>query len=199
MNREVPGARGTETGYAQGVAPENEAFSRLVAELDYAMYIVTTAAEGERAGCLVGFATQTSIEPSRFTVWLSDANRTAQIAAHASTFVVHVLREGDLHLARHFGGETGDDVDKFASVPHREGPDGVPVLTQCDWFAGRVVARMTGAGDHTAYVLEPIDGERRHAGRSTLGFQRVRHVSAGHPAGQARPVRAEERVPRRAS
>ena len=33
-------------------------FDELMGELDYAMLIVTTAAGGQRAGCLVGFATQ---------------------------------------------------------------------------------------------------------------------------------------------
>jgi flavin reductase (DIM6/NTAB) family NADH-FMN oxidoreductase RutF len=37
------------------------AFETIVATLDYPMFIVTTAAEGRRAGCLVGFGTQTSI------------------------------------------------------------------------------------------------------------------------------------------
>ena len=46
------------------------AFDELMGELDYPMFIVTAAREGERAGCLVGFATQTSIHPSRFLVCL---------------------------------------------------------------------------------------------------------------------------------
>jgi flavin reductase (DIM6/NTAB) family NADH-FMN oxidoreductase RutF len=145
------------------------------------MYIVTTVAEGERAGCLVGFASQASIEPPRFTVWLSELNRTARVAARASTMVVHVLRDGDRPLALLFGGATGDDGDKFELVAHEDGPDGVPVLTQCDWFAGKVVARLEGAGDHTAYVLEPFAGERRHAGLPNLGYQHVSDVNAGHP------------------
>src|SRR5215208_7631728 len=38
------------------------AFEAIVAQLDYPMFIVTAAAGEERGGCLVGFATQASID-----------------------------------------------------------------------------------------------------------------------------------------
>lgn len=38
------------------------------------MYVVTATAGDERAGCLVGFASQCSIRPVRFVVWLSKVN-----------------------------------------------------------------------------------------------------------------------------
>ena len=41
-------------------------FERLVATLDYPLYVVTTALEQQPAGCLIGFATQCSIHPPRF-------------------------------------------------------------------------------------------------------------------------------------
>ena len=161
---------------------ELDVFAELVGELDYPVLVVTAAADGEPSGCVVGFATQSSIEPTRFTVWISELNHTAPIAARSRTLVVHVLREHDEHLATLFGGESGDWTDKFAEIAWEPGPDGAPVLPQCDWFAGRVVERLTGLGDHTGYVLEPIAGERRHAGLAQLGYQRVRGVRPGHPA-----------------
>ena len=40
-------------------------FNSLVGDLDYPMFIVTACADGERSGCLIGFATQASIEIGR--------------------------------------------------------------------------------------------------------------------------------------
>ena len=51
-------------------------FQRLVAQLDYPMFIATVPAGGDRAGCLIGFATQCSIHPPRFLAGISDKNRT---------------------------------------------------------------------------------------------------------------------------
>ncbi|HEY3020115.1 MAG TPA: flavin reductase, partial [Solirubrobacteraceae bacterium] len=91
-----------------------EAFNAVVGDLDYPMFIVTAAAAGERAGCLVGFATQTSIDPARFLVCVSRRNRTYGVACAARALGVHVVPAGASALAELFGGETGDDVDKFA-------------------------------------------------------------------------------------
>ena len=53
-----------------------EQFEELVATLDPPMFVVTARAGDERDGCLVGFATQCSIDPPRFFVCLSEKNRT---------------------------------------------------------------------------------------------------------------------------
>ena len=47
-------------------------FNELMSVLDYPMLIVTARAGDERDGCLVGFATQASIDPPRFLVGISD-------------------------------------------------------------------------------------------------------------------------------
>ncbi len=160
----------------------SSAFERIVASFDPPMFVVTVFDGHERDGCLVGFATQCSIEPPRFLVCLSVKNRTTRIARNARTLAVHALRKDQRDLAELFGGTTGDDVDKFASVEWHDGPDGVPVLAGCDWFAGSVLTRHDDLGDHEGFVLDII--EARDAGRTDeqLGFQDVKDVDAGHPA-----------------
>src|SRR5512146_282340 len=107
------------------------------------MFIVTAAARGERAGCLVGFATQCSIDPERFIACISDKNRTFRVASEASVLVVHVVPEGADELAELFGSETGDEVDKFERCAWTPGPAGTPVLDDCgNWFAGRILNRF---------------------------------------------------------
>jgi len=149
-------------------------------ELDYPMFIVTTAAGGERAGCLVGFATQCSIHPVRFIACLSDKNRTFRVAQRASVLVVHVVPEGGEKLAELFGSETGDDVDKFARCAWSAGPEDTPVLDDCpNWFAGRILDRID-VGDHWAFLLEPLTGD--DAGGDAFMFQEARWIEPGHEA-----------------
>jgi flavin reductase (DIM6/NTAB) family NADH-FMN oxidoreductase RutF len=150
-------------------------------ELDYPMFIVTAAAGGERAGCLVGFATQCSIDPVRFMACLSDKNRTFKVASQASVLVVHVVPEEAEELAELFGSETGDDVDKFARCGWHEGPGGVPLLDECpNRFVGRVLWRAD-AGDHDAFLLEPVAAHADEGGRE-LTFHRARRIEPGHEA-----------------
>ncbi len=156
-------------------------FHDIAAELDYPMLIVTAASGEERAGCLVGFATQCSIDPLRFVVWLSKQNRTYRVARHSPTLNVHFPSADDRSLAELFGGETGDEVDKFSRCRWREGPSGVPVLEDCGrWFAGRVVELADG-GDHMGFMLEPVEGAvGPWAGQ--LSLQEVLDIEPGHDA-----------------
>lgn len=152
-----------------------------LAELDYPMFIVTAAAGDERAGCLVGFATQCSIDPVRFMVCLSDKNRTFRVARRAAVLVVHLVPEGADALAQLFGSQTGDETDKFERCAWRPGPGGTPVLEDCgSWFAGRILQR-TDVGDHWAFLLEPLAGDDQDGGRA-FTFQEARWIEPGHEA-----------------
>jgi flavin reductase (DIM6/NTAB) family NADH-FMN oxidoreductase RutF len=154
-------------------------FQRLMAQLDYSLFVITVASGEERSGCLVGFASQVSIHPPRFLVGLSVKNRTYRVAAGADVLVVHFVPEQAEEMALLFGGETGDELDKFARCEWRAGPGGAPVLAELeDWFAGRVLDRIP-LGDHCGFLLEPIEGESHRSG-SPLTFRRAKWIEPGH-------------------
>src|SRR5947209_1151335 len=145
------------------------------------MLIVTAAGGGERSGCLVGFYTQTSIDPSRFAVCISRANHTYRVACAAPAVGVHVVPAAQGALAELFGGETEDRLDKFARVAWRDGPHGVPLLDDCpDRFVGRVLDRFD-SGDHVTFLLEPVAAEHTGGG-AWLSFQRAKGITPGHDA-----------------
>src|SRR4051794_36569024 len=103
-------------------------FEAFVAALDYAMVVATTGRRGKSAGCLVGFATQCSIAPPRFLVCISKANATARLARRSRYVGLHQLGADQHDLARLFGEQSGDWIDKFHECRwHRDVHD-VPVL-----------------------------------------------------------------------
>ena len=162
------------------MSAEAQPFDAFLADLDGPAYVVTTAVGAERDGCLVGFASQCSIDPPRFEACLSKENRTYRIALSAATLVVHLLRQGDQDLAHLFGAHTGDEIDKFEDIEWRPGPDGCPVLARCDWFAGSIIERVD-TGDHVAFVLAPHDGQCDRSGTRQLGMHEIGDIEAGHP------------------
>jgi flavin reductase (DIM6/NTAB) family NADH-FMN oxidoreductase RutF len=156
-------------------------FNSLVGDLEYPMFIVTAQAGEEPLGCLVGFATQASIDPPRFAVFLSHKNRTYRHGRDAELLGVHCVPADAEALAELFGGETGDEVDKFARCAWHDGPGGVPILDDCpNWFVGRVVWRAD-AGDHDAFLLAPVAAQAR-SGKEEFTFHRAKRIDAGHPA-----------------
>jgi flavin reductase (DIM6/NTAB) family NADH-FMN oxidoreductase RutF len=158
-----------------------DTFIELTGRLNYPMLLVTTAAAGERSGCLVGFATQCSIDPPRFIVCLSDKNHTTRVASAAGALAVHFPPAEALGLAELFGSETGDEIDKFSRCRWHPGPLGLPILDACRrWFVGTILERHK-LGDHLAFVLDPVDA-RDDGGGETLTFGEVKHLRPGHDA-----------------
>jgi flavin reductase (DIM6/NTAB) family NADH-FMN oxidoreductase RutF len=143
-------------------------------ELDYPMFIATVPGDG----CLVGFATQCSIDPVRFIVCLSNKNRTYRLAKDATHMALHVVPEDRPDLAELFGGETADEVDKLAQVESAPGPGGVPLIAGCPYVAGSLLDRVD-VGDHVAFVL---DVEIKAGGATPMRFARARSIDPGHEA-----------------
>ena len=137
-----------------------DAFEAIAKGFDPPLVIVTTAAGDQRAGCVVGFHSQCSIDPLRYAVWLSKANLTYRVALLATHVAVHVPVAGDKELVELFGGTTGDEVDKFARCEWTAGPGGVPLLAACP---NRIVLERVSlhddGGDHVCCVGEPVHAE----------------------------------------
>ncbi|MFH8608602.1 flavin reductase family protein [Streptomyces sp. NPDC018029] len=151
-----------------------------------AMYVVTAVADGQRAGCLVGFASQCSLQPARFAVWLSKANHTYRLARSARTLAVHLLPRHRHDLAERFGSLCSDRTDKFSDLDWHEGPDGTVILSDAlAWFVGRVHDRFDG-GDHVAFVLDPIAAHTTTGTDEQLpppfALNDASDITAGHPA-----------------
>ncbi|GAB3866451.1 flavin reductase family protein [Nocardioides maradonensis] len=164
-----------------------ESFDDLVAAADPAMVVVTTAADGEPAGCLVGFHGQASMDPQRYAVWLSKANHTYRVALRSTHHAVHFLGVDDLALAELFGTRSGEDQDKLADVAFETGPHGVPLVTA---LPRRIVleriALLDDGGDHVCLTGRPVQAEG-DGDFEPLRASRVADLEPGRPP-QARVI-----------
>ena len=163
------------------MAEAEQTFQRLVAQLDYPMFIATVSAGHERAGCLIGFATQCSIHPPRFLAGISDKNRTYRVAEAASSMGIHLVPEDAGELAELFGGETGDEVDKFERCEWHPGPRTCRCSTTARTASSAGSWSASPFGDHVGMVLEPFFAEE-DAEAGQLGFHRAKRIDPGHDA-----------------
>jgi len=138
----------------------NASFDDFVARLDGSLVVVTAAAGDQRAGCVVGFHTQCSIEPVRYAVWLSKANLTYRVSLFAEHVAIHFLTGEDRQLFELFGGTSGDRTEKFALCDWAPGPGGTPLLTACPTRAVlKVESRWDDGSDHVCVVGAPVHVE----------------------------------------
>jgi flavin reductase (DIM6/NTAB) family NADH-FMN oxidoreductase RutF len=163
------------------MADPTSTFLELAGSLDYPLFIVTTAHQDRREGCVIGFATQCSFDPARFLACLSRENRTYRLALTAEALAVHLIPNARRDLAELFGGATGDDIDKFERCAWHPGPLGLPILDDCpSWFAGTIETRLN-LGDHAGFLLDPLEACYA-SGEEIVFFQSVKDdIEPGHP------------------
>ena len=157
-------------------------FDTLMASLDPPLVVVTTAAEGTLAGCVVGFHSQSSIDAEGYSFWLSKANHTYRTSLRSGHFAVHFLAEDDLALAERFGTQSGEDVDKFEGLGIDLDEHGVPMVRDCPrrLLLDRVAVLDEG-GDHVCITTRVRAAET--AGPFTpLRLSQADHLDPGHEA-----------------
>ena len=156
-------------------------FHQEMGALDGPMIIVTAVAhDGRRAGCLVGFHTQASIDPPRYLVCLSNKNHTFEVARDATHLAVHFLGVDQSDLAERFGTTCSAEVDKFDGLDCSEGPEGSVIVSGvAHWFVGRVLGQLP-TNDHVVFALEPVASDGTDRPLALLGFQAVKDLEPGH-------------------
>ena len=159
---------------------DEAAFTTLTAAADPAMIVVTTAAEDERAGCLVGFHAQSSISPAHYSLWLSKANHTYRVGLRATHFAIHFPTVEDLDLAERFGTLSGDDAEKFSGLETRAGEGGVPLLESCPHrMLLERITMLDDGGDHVV-VTGTVVSAHSSGSLVPLRLSHVAHLRAGH-------------------
>jgi flavin reductase (DIM6/NTAB) family NADH-FMN oxidoreductase RutF len=149
--------------------------------IDYPYYVVTVRSpDADMSGCLAGFVTQCSIHPPNFLACISKVNHTMPVAERSPGMGLHLLGEDQVDLARLFGEETGDVIDKFASVDWRLGSTGAPLLVDAAVsMEGHVLGHFS-VGDHEAFLVRAVRSVAgTHAG--LLTYRGAPPITPGHP------------------
>jgi len=158
----------------------NDSFETLMAAVDPPLIVVTTTAEDEQAGCLVGFHVQSSITPQHYCVWLSKANHTYRVGLRAKHFAVHFLTADDLEIAERFGTLTGEDTDKFEGLDVEPDEHGVPLLKACpNRLSLERLSMLDDGSDHVCLTTR-VSSSHTSGDFKPLRVSDAAHLDPGH-------------------
>jgi flavin reductase (DIM6/NTAB) family NADH-FMN oxidoreductase RutF len=122
--------------------------------------VAITSADGEvRNGMIIDSAIRASIVPAipRIAVFIHKFNFSHDLIFGSGAFALHLLRTDQYDLIHHLGFHSRRDVDKLATVPHRIGATGAPLLADCyAHFDCRVINAMD-AGSSTCFLGDVVD------------------------------------------
>ncbi len=131
-------------------------------KLSYGLFVVTAYQEGKHNGCITNTAIQVTSEPNRISLAINKANLTHDMIQATKEFTVSVLNEAaDFELFKHFGFQSGREVDKFADFPdYMMADNGTMIITRGtnSYISGKVVEEVD-LGSHTLFIAEVTDME----------------------------------------
>ena len=86
--------------------------------LTYGLFVLSARDQDKDNGCICNTAVQVASDPLRLMVSVQTGNLTREMIERSGMFNVSVLTEDvPFETIRHFGMQSGRDVDKFASFP----------------------------------------------------------------------------------
>ncbi|MBR4514927.1 MAG: flavin reductase [Lachnospiraceae bacterium] len=129
-------------------------------KLSYGLF-VCTAVDGEKKnGCIINTAIQVASEPNLISVAVNKANLTRDMIHNTGRCNVSVIsREADFALFKHFGFQSGRDVDKFgadfAQSSYAMAENGIPYITTgTNAYFSLKVKQEVDLGSHTLFICE---------------------------------------------
>jgi flavin reductase (DIM6/NTAB) family NADH-FMN oxidoreductase RutF len=166
-------------------APNLDQIDTILRLVDREVWIVTSAAAGNRGGLTATWVAPASIDAQRpvLLVGIAPNHFTAELIEESHAFVAHLLRVDQTSLAFDFARDSGRQRDKLTGLEFASAVTGVPVLRDClAWLDCRVFAQYD-AGDRLFFGPMSWRPRRCPAGRRS----RSRHFLAVLPPKRSKP------------
>ena len=155
----------------------NKAFYNLT----YGVFLLATKAGEKANACIVNTGVQVAGSPVRVAVSVLNTNYTCALIKESGRFTLSALDDScSFETIKHFGMQSGRDVDKLDSLPMPTDESGVPYLnwSTCARFSGKVT-HSVDLGTHTLFIAEVTEAEVCvNVGRS--------HLAGGYRADNGR-------------
>ncbi len=130
-------------------------------KLSYGLFVCTAVRGEKKNGCIINTAAQVASEPNRISIAVNKSNYTHDMIKDTGVCNISVIsQDAEFELFKHFGFQSGRDVDKFDDSFSKEKYDiaenGIPFITSGTnaYFSLKVEKEMD-LGSHTLFICEP--------------------------------------------
>ena len=123
--------------------------------LSYGLFVVTAKDGDKENGCITNTAIQVASDPDRIAVAVNKANYTHDMILKTRSFNISVISEdADFTLFKHFGFQSGREVDKFAGyTDYKIADNGLPYITKgTNAYFLITVQQTVDLGSHTLFI-----------------------------------------------
>ncbi len=134
--------------------------SNATKNLSYGLFVVTSKSDKKQNGCITNTAIQVTTTPNQITLAVNNSNFTCDLIKESGIFNVSILTEkASFELFKHFGFQSGRDVDKFKDfTSYKTASNGVYYVTEgVNSVICCKVINSINLGSHTLFIAEVTD------------------------------------------
>lgn len=134
---------------------------KAIYNLSYGVFMVSTKADEVANGCITNTCIQVASNPVRIAISVLNSNYTCDLIKESGIFAVSILdNDCTFETIKHFGFQSGRDVDKFGNITPPTDCNDVPYLgwQSCAVISGKVVEQHD-LGTHTLFIAEVVDAK----------------------------------------
>ena len=131
-------------------------------KLSYGLFVLTAKEDKKDNGCIINTAIQAASTPNQLSICVNKANYTHDMSMRTGRFTVSVISQrATFDLFKHFGFQTGREVDKFADYKAcARGENGIYYVTEgTNAYISVKVDKTEDIGSHTMFIGEITDME----------------------------------------
>lgn len=129
-------------------------------KLSYGLFICTAVDGDKMNGCVTNTAIQVASDPNLISLAINKSNYTHDMVVKTGECNISVIsNDADFELFKHFGFQSGRDVDKFADYPkssYAMADNNIPYITAgTNAYFSLKVENMFDLGSHTLFICKP--------------------------------------------
>jgi flavin reductase (DIM6/NTAB) family NADH-FMN oxidoreductase RutF len=138
---------------------KRDEIQKLLFNVSYGVYIISSI-KGEKINAMVSNTfIQVTNMPLQGSVCLGKGTLTAQYVKESGVFGVSILGKNNHDLIKHFGYQSGRDVDKFKDISFVAGKTGCPGVLDSICFVECKVEHTIDLGTHYMFIGKIVDGD----------------------------------------
>ena len=130
--------------------------------LSYGLFVITANRDGRDNGCITNTVSQVTTDPNRILVAINKGNFTHDMIMNTKKFTVSVISEkADFDLFKHFGFQSGRDVNKFADFSDckKSGNDTMIITKGTNAYISADVEQCIDLGSHTLFIARVTESD----------------------------------------
>ena len=134
---------------------------KVMRNISYGLFILTARDGDKLNGCVTNTLQQVTTSPNRISITVNKENYTHDMVLKAGEFNVSILSEdAKFDTFKHFGFQTGRDIDKFEDFPMVLAKNDIPYITDgTNGYISAKVIHSIDLGSQTLFLADVTDGE----------------------------------------